>query len=111
MEISRNKNDTPKKFTGSVSEFQLWRDRLVDHVSRDNRKWRPLLDELQSWQTPITREWLLTQSEGGYNGWELSVMLEAFLVEHMSDTLYRRRRQLSGGVMGNGFEMWRWMFN
>ena len=111
MEISRKKNETLRKFNGNLGEFQLWRDRVVDHVSRDNNRWRILLDTLQSWQVPITREWLLTQTECGYNGWDLAVKLEGFLVEHMNDSLYRRRRQLSGGVMGNGFEMWRWLFN
>ena len=56
---------------------------MVDHISRDNSRWRSLLETLQTWQTPITREWLLTQSECGVNGWELSVKLEAFLVDHM----------------------------
>ena len=111
MEISRKKNETLKKFSGNLADFQVWRDRVVDHISRDNRRWRGLLETLQHWQAPITREWLLTQSECGENAWDLSVMLEAFLVEHMNDSLYRRRRQLSGGVMGNGFEMWRWLFN
>lgn len=80
-------------------------------MSRDNHRWRGLLETLQTWQTPSTVEWLQTQSECGYNAWDLSQKLEAFLVEHMTDSLYRRRRQLAGGVLGNGFEMWRWLFN
>ena len=88
MEICRKKNESLKKFSGNLSEFQIWRDRMVDHISRDNHRWRSLLENLQAWQTPITREWLLTQSECGVNAWELSVKLEAFLVDHMSDTFY-----------------------
>ena len=37
--------------------------------------------------------------------------MEAWLVDWLSDSFYRRRKQLSGGEKGNGFEMWRWMFN
>ena len=58
MEICRKKNDSLKKFSGTVGEFQIWRDRIVDHVARDNHRWRGLLETLQTWQTPITVEWL-----------------------------------------------------
>ena len=37
-------------------------------------------------------------------------MLEGFLVDHISDGLYRRRYQLCGGERGNGLEMWRWLY-
>ena len=37
-------------------------------------------------------------------------MLECFLVDWMGDGLYRMRTQLSGGSKGNGFEMWRWLY-
>ena len=111
MEICRKKNDSLKKFSGTLSEYQLWRERIVDHLSRGNRSWRKLCDALQVCPAPITKFWLQSQSECGYNGWDLAEMLEGFLVEHMSDSLYRRRKQLSGGERGNGFEMWRWLYN
>ena len=38
------------------------------------------------------------------------MMLEQFLVEWLGDSLYRRRKQLCGGVPGIGFEMWRWLY-
>ena len=111
MDICRKKNDALKKFTGNLGDYQIWRERIVDHLCRGNRSWRKLLDSLQTCSMPITRSWLLEQSEAGYNGWELSEMLEGFLVDHLSDSLYRRRKQLSGGMLGNGFEMWRWLYN
>ena len=67
MEISRKKNESLKKFSGSINDFQIWRDRIVDHICRDNSRWRGLLESLQHWQTPITPEWLATQSECGYS--------------------------------------------
>ena len=104
MEICRKKNDSLKKFSGTVGEFQIWRDRIVDHLARDNHRWRGLLETLQTWQTPITVEWFQTQSECGYNASDLSQKLEAFLVEHMTDSLYRRRRQLAGGSPKEAFQ-------
>ena len=84
---------------------------MVDHVSHGNQRWRNLLENLHTWPTPITREWRPTQSECGCKLWAFSQKLEALLVDHMSVTLYRRRRQLAGGVQGNGFEMWRRLLN
>ena len=43
-------------------------------------------------------------------GDEKSQILEGFLIEYLSDSLYKRRAQLCGGVKGNGLEMWRWLF-
>ena len=111
MEICRKKNEALKKFSGTLSEYQIWRERIVDHLCRSNRAWRKFLDALQKCPGPITKVCLSTQSEAGYNGWELSEMLEGFLVDQLSDSLYRRRKQLSGGERGNGFEMWRWLYN
>ena len=37
-------------------------------------------------------------------------MVESFLVDYFPRSMYNRRVQLSGGEMGNGFEMWRRLF-
>ena len=110
FEPCRKKNDALKKFNGNINEFQMWRERILDHLCRSNRYWRDLCEVLQVWKTPITREWLCTQSHAGYSGWDLALMLECFLVDWLGDGLYRRRTQLSGGSKGNGFEMWRWLY-
>lgn len=60
----------------------------MDHLCRSSRSWTKLLDALQKCPGPITKMWLLTQSEAGYNSWELSEMLEAFLVDQLSDTFF-----------------------
>ena len=111
FEICRKKNDALKKFSGTLSEYGLWRDRVLDHLCRTNRQWRTILETLQSAPHKMTKAWLLGQSHCGYNGWELSETLEAWLVDWLSDSFYHRRKQLSGGEKINGFEMWRWMFN
>ena len=81
------KNDTLRKFSGSINEYQMWRDRIVDHLCRTNRHWRMILETLQVWQTPVTKEWLHTQSHAGHGGWEISEILEGFLIEWLSDSL------------------------
>ena len=110
MAICRKKNESLKKFSGNLAEFEMWRNRIVDHVSRDNPKWRSILETFEKWETPITRDWLMRQEDtAGHSAWDLAERLEGFLVEYLSDSLYRRRRQLAGGELGNGFEMWRWL--
>ena len=111
FEICKKKNEALKKFTGNVNEYTMWRERMIDHMCRSNRGWRRLLEELQVYTEPITKTWLIGQFEGGYSGWQLSEMLEAFIVEWISDSMCRRRTQLSGGEKGNGFEMWRLLYS
>ena len=110
FEVCKKKNESLKKFTGNINEYTMWRERMIDHLCRSNRRWRPLLEDLQVRHEPITKSWLLGQSESGYTGWQLAEILEAFIVEWISDSMYRRRTQLSGGERGNGFEMWRLLY-
>ena len=56
---------------------------------------------------PIKKQWLLGQNIDGISGWDLSTMLESFMVDWFPKNMYRRRVQLAGGELGNGFEMWR----
>ena len=109
FEPCRKKNDALKKSGGNIAEYQLWRDRIIDHLCRTNRQWRHILETMQVWSCKITKQWLLAQSHAGFSGWEIAHILEGFLVEHLSDGLYRRRFQLCGGERGNGLEMWRWL--
>ena len=80
FEVDRKKNDSLKKFSGNVGEYQMWRDRILDHLCRSNRRWRHVLETLQVLDTPVRKEWLMTQSDCGYSGWEISQILEGFLV-------------------------------
>ena len=111
FEVCRKKNDALKKSGGNIGEYAMWRDRILDHLCRTNRHWRHILETLQICAEPITRSWLMTQSHAGFSGWEIAEILEAFLVEWLSDGLYRRRTQLCGGEKGNGLEMWRWLYH
>ena len=36
MEICRKKNEALKKFSGTLSEYQIWREIIVDHLCRSN---------------------------------------------------------------------------
>ena len=83
----------------------MWRDRMMDHLCRTNRHWRVILETLQVCPAPVRRSWLITQSHAGVSGWEIAQTLEAFLVDWLSDGLYKRRNQLCGGEKGNGLEM------
>ena len=110
FEPCRKTNDALKKVTGNIHEYQLWRDRIVDHLCRTNRHWRVILDTLQTWPIKVTKGWLMTQSHCGFSAWEITEIWEGVPVEHINDGLYRRRFQLCGGEKGNGLEMWRWQY-
>ena len=98
--ISRKKRDALKKFSGTLSEYGIWKDRVLDHLCRTNRQWRHILEKLQVAPYKINKQWLMGQSHCGFNAWELSETLEAWLVDWLSDSFYRRRKQLSGGENG-----------
>ena len=66
------KNDALKKFPGNIQQYQVWRDRILDHLCRTNRHWRVILDTMQVWHTRVTKQWLMTQSHCGYTGWKIS---------------------------------------
>ena len=85
---------------------------MKDHLGRGNTYWRVLLGMLEICTQPITKEWLVTQSTFGNNGWDLSEMLESFVCTWIGDTLYNTKTQLSGGKAqaGNGLEIWRRLF-
>ena len=110
MHICRKKNEALKKCSSSIGEYVMWRDRMLDHLCRNNREWRTLLEPIQSCQAPILRSQLIHESCCGCNGWELAQMLENFIIDWLSDGLYKRRVQLCGGEKGNGFEMWRYLY-
>ena len=110
FEISRKPNDRLFVFTQDAKYFRLWRDRFVDHFCRSTQKWRQLLEFVQVGTTPISKSWLQSTNVSGVNAWDLSTMLEAFLVDYFPKGMYNRRVQLAGGQMGNGLEMWRLLF-
>ena len=47
----------------------------------------------------------------GYSAWDLAEDLEAFILKHVSDTIYHERRHgRTNGKEGNGFALWKAMF-
>ena len=56
---------------------------------------------------PIKKAECLTFDCLTVNCWELSVMLEKFLILWIGDPLYRNRLRLCGREPANGFELWR----
>ena len=84
---------------------------MVDHFCRSTQKWRQVLAYVQTGNTAITKSWLLENNIEGINAWDFSTMVESFLVDYFPRSMYNRRVQLSGGEMGNGFEMWRRLFS
>ena len=47
----------------------------------------------------------------GYTAWDLAEDLEAFIIKHVSDTIYYERRHgWTNGKEGNGFALWKSRF-
>ena len=42
--ISQKKNEQLRKFSGITAEYEIWANRLVDHMCEGNPKWKQLLD-------------------------------------------------------------------
>ena len=107
FEISRKENKLLAQWTRNAADFQLWRDRIVDHCCRSTMHWRHLLEYCAKATSAIQPEWLRSNNVAGINAWDLSTMLESFMVDWFPKSMYRRRVPLAGGTMGNGLEMWR----
>ena len=69
--ISLKKNETLRKFSGLTAEYEIWANKMVDHMCDGNPKWKPLLDKLKKCPDPIRRDWLSNQSIEGVNAWDL----------------------------------------
>ena len=110
FEISRKKNDLLFMFNRSIADFPMWRDRVIDHCCRSTLRWRNILEYIQVLKHPIPRSWLMQSNLDGINGWDVATLLEAFLVDWFPKDMYRRRIPLAGGEQGNGFEMWRLLY-
>ena len=110
FEVSRKKNDLLFTFTQKPEDYKLWHDRMVDHFCRSTQRYRQLLEYVETTLAPLRREFLLGTNVDGINAWDISTMVEAFLVDWFPRNMYNRRKQLSGGEQGNGLEMWRRLY-
>ena len=97
-------------FTGEPKDFKLWRNRMIDHMCRSTQKWRQILEYITAGHTQLLKDLLMATNVDGINAWDISTMLEAFMVDWLPRNMYNRRTQWAGGEFGNGFEFWRRMF-
>ena len=74
--------------------------------------WRGVLAFIQKGPEGFVadRAWLQNNNIDGVNAWDISTMLEAFIVDWFPKGMYNRRVQLAGGEHGNGFEVWRRLY-
>ena len=112
FDVSYKPNPSLKIFTGTVAEYKHWSQRAIDHICRQNHRWRDVLEYTMKYPQPITRVDLLDTNVDGVNAWVLSTKLECWLADWFDKNLYNRRVQLAGGKSetGNGFEVWRQLF-
>ena len=110
FEPSRKENKLLFVFTGEAKDYKMFRNRVTDHLCRSTQKWRHVLDFILTGHSMIRQSWLQSTNVCGVNAWDLSTILEAFLVDWLPKSMYTRRTQLAGGEFGNGFEMWRRLY-
>ena len=110
FEPNRKENKLLFVFTQEAKDYKNWRNRITDHMCRSTQQWRQILDFIVTGTTAIRKDWLLANNVLGINGWDLSMMLEAFIVDWLPRSMYNRRTQWAGGDFGNGFEFWRRMY-
>ena len=107
FKFSRKKNETLKIFPGGAEQFEIWHDRMFDHIAQINPMWRTILEWLGTSSRTVTKAECLTYDCLSVNCWELSVMHEMFLILWIEDTLYKNRLRLCNREPAIGFELWR----
>ena len=112
FDISYKPNPVLKIFTGTVAEYKHWAQRAIDHICRQNHRWRDVLEYTMKYPQPIVRRDLVSTNVDNVNAWVLSTKLESWLADWFDKNLYSRRVQLAGGKSetGNGFEVWRQLY-
>lgn len=101
-----------KNLSGRMADFRMWKQRLIDHCAGSTGRWRPIFKMVENCDGQITRAYLKTLHIGcGYSAWPLPEDLENFIVTYLSDDLYERREAWTSGEEGNGFELYRNLFN
>ena len=70
FEISRKKNETLRIFTGGAESLEMWHDRMVGHISRNNPLWRTILLWLGTAMRPVKKAACLTFDCLIVNSWK-----------------------------------------
>ena len=78
---SRKENKNLFTFTQDAKDFQMWRNRMIDHFCRSTQRWRHVLEYVQLCPSAIKKDWLLANNVDGANAWDLSTMVESFIVD------------------------------
>ena len=100
------------KFNGQMSSWKHWKSKLVDHCADSTTRWRRILKQCEESPGPISMTYLKSLAIGqGYTAWDLSEDLEGFIVKYVNESIYNRRYAYTRGEEGNGFEMYRNLFN
>ena len=89
FDISRKKNDALKIFKGGLDDYELWHDRLVDHIARGHPLWRQVLAFVEQQTMKIRYLDIVKLDIVGINAWDLAMGLENFVVDFVTDTCTR----------------------
>ena len=77
------------KFSGVAVDCMDWKNHFVDHCAGSTGKWRRVFEAIEGDAQPTTQSLLETTPVGqGYTAWDLTEDLEAFIIKHVSDTMY-----------------------
>ena len=97
-------------FDGKIEDYRYWRNKLTDHVAKDNEHWRILLAGAQNQPHHIEPRWLVGLRFGNKTGWDLSLDLWNLISDRVNKSYYEKRIRMAYGNEGNGFELWRRFF-
>ena len=98
-------------FDGNHEKYSHWKNKLSDFCAETNPYWKFVLKHSQEHPTVLDYHTLSQMRYGQFNGWDLSLDLWAFISKRLGITLYEKRAQLAGNMDGNGFELWRALYN
>ena len=98
-------------FDGDHSKYSHWKNKLGDYCADTNPYWKLILKHAQEHPTVLDYDTLASMRYGQFNGWDLSLDLWNFLSKRLGIGLYEKRVQLAGNMDGNGFELWRSLYN
>ena len=100
-------------FNASQDTYEDWAEEIFNHLDRTNREWQAILEwvQVQPTDTELSYGALTCTTISGMRAWDLSTTLDTFLMSWVCKGIKKRRKVLSGGVKGNGFELWRQLFH
>ena len=96
-------------FNATQDTYEDWSEEVFTRLNRTNREWSGILEwvQVQPTDVELTYEALLWTTIGGVRAWDLYTTLDTFLMNWLCKSIKKRRKVMSGGIEGNGFELWR----